>query len=1212
MHLFADPSVKRGPVKRIRKNFLDECDLNGMKPLGYRARRDRVTPEQTPFASYFGLISSDSVAPDGPCFFSCAPTKRRGRSPVSREMGILGRKAANLLLPVLLTLAYFAAGKLGLMLAIVHPNASAVWPATGIAIAGLLVLGYRAWPAILVGAFLVNVTNTGSSLASFPIAIGNTLEALTAAYLVNRYANGRRVFERARDIFRFIVLAGLFATTISATIGVGSMALTRLAVLDDLGRVWLTWWLGDATGALIVAPVLTLWANVLRDRNRTQMLEVGLLMASLVVVGLVVFNDASLLGIEYFSLYFLLLPVVIWFAFRLSPPETATAIMVMSGIALSGTLAGSGPFSRYPDNQALLLLQGYMSIVAMIFLSLAAVVAERKRTEQALVLSEDKYRAVVETAHDAVVTIDPDGKIHYANAAAERIFGYRVRDMIGRELSMLMPEHLRPPHVTAFGRYLEAGREGRSWDRIEVRGRHKDGREIPLEVSYGEYAQGDVRLFVGVVRDITKRRQAEESSRWLTTLVDSSADALIGKTLDGVVLSWNKGAEKIYGYTAEEMIGRPVSLLVPPDLPDELPNILQRIRGGEGIESYETERIRKDGARISVSLTISPLRDAAGAVRGASTVARDITESKRAAEVLRRNASFLAQAQEIGGIGSWTSSLASDSALWWSRETYIIFGIAEGTPVDNEMFFAAVHPDDRMLIEAAVQQAIATRQPYTVDHRIRHTDGSERWVCERADVVFDTVGRPVKLVGVVQDITERKLAEQNIQRLAFVDTLTGLPNRASLLQRLKDAVQEARTKQQTLALLLINIKDFSDVNDTLGHENGDRVLVEVAARLRRALWDSDTIARLTGDEFAVLLPRLARRDDIELVVRKILNEMKPVFVAADVPLEVRSAIGVALYPDHGADASRLYQHADVALKAAKTRDQAYTIYDASVDFYDPQRLTLMTELRAGILADQLELHYQPRVDLRTRTVVGVEALVRWNHPKRGLIAPDEFIPSAEKTGLIDELTLWVLRTGLSQAKRWHQRGLMLELAVNISARSLREVFIASSVRELLAQNAFAPERLILEVTESAIMTDPAGALRELEAVRSLGVQCAIDDFGIGYSSLAYLRRLPVGHLKIDKSFVIEIRDPRNAAIVRGTVELAHRLGLRVTAEGIEDKATFTSLKLLGCDQAQGFYISRPLNADQFDAWLATSNWKPVGAPKHREQAPAKRKGPLES
>lgn len=1127
-----------------------------------------------------------------------------------RNIRVLAKASASLAVLVLLTLVYFAAGKFGLALAIVNPSASAVWPPTGIAFAALLVLGYRVWPAVFVGAFLVNITTAASPVAALSIAVGNTLEAVTAVYLINRYANGRRVFERAQDIFRFIVLAGLGSTTISATIGIASLVLTGLVVPDNIPRVWLTWWLGDATGALIVAPVLTLWANVLRDRNRAHMLETALLMLSLLVIGVLVFSGQSAVNLQHYPIYFLLLPVVIWFAFRLSPPETATAIMVLSGIALSGTVMGSGPFSRFPANEALLMLQGYMSIVAMIFLSLTAVVAERKRTEAALAQSEGRYSAVVETAHDAVITIDPSSKILYVNAAAERIFGYRVSEMMGQELTLLMPEHLRPLHKMALGRYLETGKKHRAWDRIELRGRHKSGREIPLEISFGEYAQGDTRLFVGVVRDITKRRQAEESSRWLTTLVDSSADALIGKTLDGVVLSWNKGAEKIYGYSAKEMIGRPIAILVPPDLPDELPKILERIRGGEAIESYDTERIRKDGERINVSLTISPIRDATGAVRGATTVARDITASNRAAEAVRRNESFLAQAQEVGGIGSWVSSLGPDNTLWWSRETYIIFGIDEGTPIDNDTFFSAVHPDDRAPIEKAAQQAIEMRQPYSVDHRIRLPDGSERWVCERADVIFDAVGRPVKLVGVVQDITDRKHVEQRIQRLAYVDALTGLPNRAALLQRLKDAIEEAHAKRQTLALLLINIKDFRDVNDTLGHENGDRFLVEVATRLRRALWDSDTIARLTGDEFAVLLPRLARRQDIELVVQKILSALKPVIITADVPLEVRPAIGIALHPDHGLDASRLYQHADVALKAAKTKHQAYTIYDAAVDFFDPHRLSLMAELREAILSDQLELHYQPRIDLRSRNIIGVEALVRWRHPKRGLIPPDDFIPSAEKTGLIDELTLWVLRAGLSQAKRWHERGVMLELAINISARSLREAFLASSVSDLLTQTGYTPERLVLEVTESAIMVDPAGAMRELEAVRDLGVQFAIDDFGTGYSSLAYLRRLPVSHLKIDKSFVIEIRDPKNAAIVRGTVELAHRLGLSVTAEGVEDKKTLASLKLLGCDQAQGFHISRALPAAEFDGWLSTSNWKSGAASRNRDKGSEKRKGSI--
>ncbi|MEW6330609.1 MAG: PAS domain S-box protein, partial [Pseudomonadota bacterium] len=741
---------------------------------------------------------------------------------MSRDAGSAKESLKKLAALALLTLFYFAAGKLGLALAIVNPSASAVWPPTGIALAALLVLGYRAWPAILAGAFLVNISTSGSVPASLLIAGGNALEALAGAYLVNRYANGRQAFERARDIFRFIVLAGMVSTALSATIGVASLLLNELVQTSNAPHVWLTWWLGDATGALIVAPVLILWANYIRDRDRTRVLEAGLLLLSLLVVGVIVFSDLSLADIRSYPVYLLALPAVIWFAFRAGSPETATAILILSGIAIASTFTGGGPFSSFPANEALLLLQGCMSIVAITFLSLAAVVAERRRMEQALAYSEDKYNAVVETAHDVVVTINGRCEILYINAAAEKLFGYRVAEMIGQNLAMLMPERLRSGHRTSFERYLRTGERRMKWDGVELAGRHRDGHEIPLEISFGESSHGGLRLFTGIMRDITKRREAEESSRWLATLVESTGDAVVGKTLDGIVLSWNYGAEKIYGYTAKEMIGRPISILMPPDRIDDMPRILESIQSGVEIHQFETERIRKDGQRIFVALTISPIRDATGAIRGASTVARDITDRKRADQALLRSQSFLAQAQEIGGIGSWVSSLGPDKRLWWSRESYLIFGIAEGTAIDNDTFFGVVHPDDREPIRQAVQQAIAEQRPYTIDHRIILPDGTERWVTERADITYDDLGRPVNLVGVVQDITDRKRTEQTIQRLAFVDALTDLPNRASLFQRLKDAIDNAEAKHQALGLLLINIKDFRDINDTLGHENGDR------------------------------------------------------------------------------------------------------------------------------------------------------------------------------------------------------------------------------------------------------------------------------------------------------------------------------------------------------------------------------------------------------
>lgn len=452
---------------------------------------------------------------------------------------------------------------------------------------------------------------------------------------------------------------------------------------------------------------------------------------------------------------------------------------------------------------------------------------------------------------------------------------------------------------------------------------------------------------------------------------------------------------------------------------------------------------------------------------------------------------------------------------------------------------------------------------------------------------------PGLYLNIVRDVSERKRAEATIQRLAYWDALTDIPNRVSLFARLKEVIAGTSAETQNLALLLININNFRDTNDTLGHSNGDQLLIQVAKRLRQALWESDMVARLASDEFGALLSRLAKPEHIDVVVRKITDAMQLPIVIADIPLDVRVSIGVALYPAHGHNAEALFQHADVALHEAKCNHHTWVIYDAAFDNFQPQQLSLMSELRTAIAQNALVLHYQPKINLKNNQVAGVEALVRWDHPKRGLLQPMEFISIAEKTGLIDDLTRWVIRTALQQTKRWCNIGLWIKIAVNISARNLQHRDFVQQIIEILSTTEFAAEQLIFEITESAIMVDPVGAKRKLNELHQLGVRFSIDDFGTGYSSLTYLKELPVSQLKIDKSFIIDFKDERNASIVRSTIELAHNLGLEVIAEGVEDQITLDALKALGCDEAQGYHIGRPMPVADIAAWL--ESWLAKGS-----------------
>jgi diguanylate cyclase (GGDEF)-like protein len=432
--------------------------------------------------------------------------------------------------------------------------------------------------------------------------------------------------------------------------------------------------------------------------------------------------------------------------------------------------------------------------------------------------------------------------------------------------------------------------------------------------------------------------------------------------------------------------------------------------------------------------------------------------------------------------------------------------------------------------------------------------------------------------------TERQAAEN--QHQALHDGLTGLPNRTLLRDRTGQAIRQADRELVPAALLLTDLDRFKEINDTLGHHYGDQLLMQVGERLRAALREVDTVARLGGDEFAVLLPKIASAEDAVLVARKFQAALEEPFTLDDLTLAVEASIGLVLYPDHGDDPDELLQRADIAMYAAKDTHAEFMLFDAKLDQHSPRRLALLGELRRAIENEQLVLHYQPIVDAQTNKVLGVEALVRWQHPERGLLPPGDFIPLAERTGLITPLTHYVLKVALQQCRQWCQAGHELAVAVNVSARRLLDLSFPDEVAGLLAIWQVPARLLVVEITESTIMADPAHALEVLGRLDRMGVQVAIDDFGTGYSSMAHLKSLPVHELKVDRSFVMHMTSSASdAVIVQTTIDLGRNLGLRVVAEGVEDAATWQELEALGCNAIQGYYVSRPIPAEDLTSWL---------------------------
>jgi diguanylate cyclase (GGDEF)-like protein len=434
--------------------------------------------------------------------------------------------------------------------------------------------------------------------------------------------------------------------------------------------------------------------------------------------------------------------------------------------------------------------------------------------------------------------------------------------------------------------------------------------------------------------------------------------------------------------------------------------------------------------------------------------------------------------------------------------------------------------------------------------------------------------------------------QQALEHQAMHDALTGLPNRVLLQDRVQQAIHHLRRLGHGgLALLIMDLDGFKEINDTLGHPIGDGLLQQLADRLQREVRDSDTVARLGGDEFAVLLEHVDQAEAQHMAGR-ILHLLDNPFEVAGQSLYVSGSIGMALYPQHAHTPQELSRRADVAMYVAKREKNGVALYDPAQDHYTLQRLAQASDLRSAIGNDHLFLHFQPQIDLHTGRFSGVEALLRWQHPQLGYISPDDFIPVAEQTGLIRHLTYWVLDQSLAHVAAWRHRGLPLgSIAVNLSAYNLQDADLSLEVARLLKKWGVQPWRLVLEITESSMMANPARALATLEKLNDIGVQIAIDDFGTGFSSLSYLKQLPVDKLKIDKSFVMQMNeDDNDAMIVRSTIDLAHNLGLEVVAEGVESEEALALLRILDCDAAQGYHISRPLSAAALEDWLESSEY----------------------
>ena len=812
-------------------------------------------------------------------------------------------------------------------------------------------------------------------------------------------------------------------------------------------------------------------------------------------------------------------------------------------------------------------------------------------------VGSELLRSIVEHQAEGVLIYDGECRVIMANRAAAGILGRSVEALIGSRPSdracaaspvdpVEWPVERHPPMET-----LATGRAHRNVVKGVLR---PDGGRVWISVSttrvelpapYGGF--GVVGSFVDVTDAVEARRALERSEQRFRDLTELSADWYWEQDADYRFVDVSTGAQAM-SIDQEALIGKhrwdfPWTNMRPEDWAEHRAALDRR-------EAFRDPQLRGRNARgeaIVISVSGKPVFDEHGRFTGYRGVGRNITERKRTKRSLREVAERFRSLTELSSDWYWEM----DAEL---RFTYVSEGIRKVRGIGPETLLGKrrwetdrVGGDDEMARHRATLESHLPFKDFVLARA--DAEGNVTYVSHTGKPIFDDAGRFRGYRGVARDITSRVEADKELARMAHYDPLTGLPNRALLHGRLKRAMARADRARSLLAVIFLDLDQFKEINDSLGHAVGDAVLKETAIRLEGCLRATDTVARLGGDEFTVLLEDVRSTDEITRICDKILRVVSERISVAGHDLHLSTSVGVTVYPqdDHGADT--LLRNADLAMYHAKQEGRNNVqFYSQDMSERTERRVDLLGRLRSATAREEFALHYQPQVDVRSGAVVGVEALLRWSEPGRGLVPPAHFIPLAEETGLIVPIGEWVLREACRQARRWLDAGHALQkMAVNLSPRQFRQKNLVQTVDAILRETGLPPERLELEITESTMMQRAEEAIGSLRGLHELGVQISLDDFGTGYSSLSYLHRFPVHTLKVDQSFVRDIKSDRDdAAIVSTVITLARQLNLRSLAEGVETEAQLAYLRARGCDVFQGFLFCRPLPAADLEPVLA--------------------------
>jgi diguanylate cyclase (GGDEF)-like protein/PAS domain S-box-containing protein len=804
--------------------------------------------------------------------------------------------------------------------------------------------------------------------------------------------------------------------------------------------------------------------------------------------------------------------------------------------------------------------------------------------------AEERFQRAFEDAAIGMAITGTDGRFVRVNHSLAAMLGSEPHQLAGAAVRDLThPAHHEDDREAM--RALAAGEQNTY--SAEKRYLRADGTEawVALHVTVVRNADGGPQYFLSQMADIGERRAAEhalaQSEERFRTLASASPVGVFAIAEDGRLAYANERLREIFDMPAEVLDGGPWLERVPVEDRERLVGEFRRARAlGERTSLDVRVKAGIDRwARIHMAPVSKGPDEPMGLVGTIEDVTVEVTArmalAAREAEyrMLAEHSTDFLSRHTIDGTFLYASPV-SRAMLGWDSDAML-----GRTPKQLDMD----HPEDMEIIERNWVGALREERSRTAAYRARRRDGSIVWLETTFRAVRGPGGEALEMVCVSRDISERKSAELELAHRALHDGLTGLPNRALFLDRLGQALRRSRRRDRVVAVVFLDLDRFKLVNDSLGHKAGDRLLVDVAMRLSSALRPSDTLARFGGDELTLLCEDIGDGEDARAIAERLLETFAEPFIVQDGEAFLQASIGIALSRDGFETPEDLIRDADAAMYRAKARGQGVELFDEAMRQDVRDRLALEAALRRGIGRGELRLHCQPLVSLADARIEGFEALVRWEHPERGLVPPGSFIPLAEETGLIVPIGAWVLSEACATLRRIiDETGMAtLQVSVNVSPRQLQQPDFVAQVRAALDDNDLDPSCLVVEITESAIME--AGAAAILCALKDLGVRLAMDDFGTGYSSLAHLRRFPLDVIKVDRSFVAGLGDGQGSSIAGAIVSLAHALGLRTVAEGIEDEEQRRAVMALGCDVGQGFHFARPMPVDDLTRMLAASN-----------------------